>query len=106
MKNSHHISNTFLSLSPNELYICSTDISTGWISLWNVRSKKISKIIYTNESGLLTHTWSADSKYVMVFGCHSGAIYQFQVSSNVSLIRVIYTNFTYIYSSFYNYETS
>lgn len=33
---SKHIGNVFLSLSPNNIYLCSTDQYTGYLTVWSV----------------------------------------------------------------------
>jgi WD40 repeat protein len=37
----HHLGNTFLSLSPDHSFLCSTDQYSGLVSIWSVASRAL-----------------------------------------------------------------
>ena len=53
----------------------------------------------------MTHSWSADSQFLYVFGKISGNTYQLNSKNKFGIVTNYSTSIPYIISSFYNYES-
>lgn len=105
MTESRHFGNIYISLSPDQKYLCSTDSETSLVSLWDIKSKTLFTEIWLPENGIRTHTWSSNSTLLFVFGFNSGVVYSFSTLQGFVMVENFTGTTNQVIDSFYNYET-